>query len=50
MVRRKTLTDDGVAALKPRSKRYAHPDPELRLALYQSDAKRRQVIRRCGAR
>ena len=29
MVRRKTLTDDGVAALKPRSKRYAHPDPEL---------------------
>ena len=29
MARRKTLTDDGVAALKPRAKRYAHPDPEL---------------------
>ena len=29
MARRKTLTDDGVEALKPRSKRYAHPDPEL---------------------
>ncbi len=26
---RKTLTDKGVAALKPRAKRYAHPDPEL---------------------
>src|SRR4030095_10437279 len=29
MARRKTLTDDGVAALKPKLKRYAHPDPEL---------------------
>ena len=29
MARRKTLTDDGVQALKPRSKRYAHADPEL---------------------
>jgi integrase len=29
MARRKLLTDAGVAALKPRSKRYAHPDPEL---------------------
>ena len=29
MARRKTLSDDGVAALKPRSKRYPHPDPEL---------------------
>jgi integrase len=27
---RKTLTDKGVAALKPRTKRYAVPDPELR--------------------
>jgi integrase len=27
---RKTLTDRGVAALKPRSQRYAFPDPELR--------------------
>jgi integrase len=27
---RKTLTDKGVAALKPRPKRYAFPDPELR--------------------
>src|SRR5262245_25219425 len=27
---RKTLTDKGVAALKPRPKRYAVPDPELR--------------------
>jgi integrase len=27
---RKTLTDKGVAALKPRPKRYAYPDPELR--------------------
>jgi integrase len=27
---RKTLTDKGVAALKPRAKRYAFPDPELR--------------------
>jgi integrase len=26
---RKTLSDKGVAALKPRSKRYAFPDPEL---------------------
>ena len=26
---RKTLTDKGVAALKPRPKRYAYPDPEL---------------------
>ena len=29
MARRKTLTDDGVTALKPRVARYAHPDPEL---------------------
>jgi integrase len=27
---RKTLTDKGVAALKPRGRRYAFPDPELR--------------------
>ena len=27
---RKTITDKGVAALKPRAKRYAYPDPELR--------------------
>jgi integrase len=27
---RKSLTDKGVAALKPRATRYAHPDPELR--------------------
>jgi integrase len=27
---RKSLTDKGVAALKPRAARYAHPDPELR--------------------
>src|SRR5262245_44778505 len=27
---RKTLTDRGVAALKPRAKLYAFPDPELR--------------------
>jgi integrase len=27
---RKTLTDKGVAALKPRTERYAFPDPELR--------------------
>ena len=27
---RKTLTDKGVAALKPRASRYAFPDPELR--------------------
>jgi integrase len=27
---RKTLTDKGVAALKPRAQRYAYPDPELR--------------------
>lgn len=27
---RKTLTDKGVGNLKPRDKRYAHPDPELR--------------------
>jgi len=30
MSRRKTLSDNGVAALKPRSTRYALPDPELR--------------------
>jgi integrase len=27
---RKTLSDTGVAALKPRAQRYAYPDPELR--------------------
>ena len=27
---RKSLSDRGVSALKPRSKRYAFPDPELR--------------------
>ena len=27
---RKTLSDKGVAALKPRAARYALPDPELR--------------------
>jgi hypothetical protein len=27
---RKTLSDKGVAALKPRAQRYAFPDPELR--------------------
>jgi Arm DNA-binding domain len=27
---RKSLTDKGVAALKPRAARYAHADPELR--------------------
>ena len=27
---RKTLSDKGVAALKPRASRYAFPDPELR--------------------
>jgi hypothetical protein len=26
---RKSLSDAGVAALKPRAARYAHPDPEL---------------------
>lgn len=26
---RKSLTDKGVAAIKPRAKRYAFPDPEL---------------------
>jgi len=30
MTRRKTLSDNGVVALKPRAKRYAYPDPELR--------------------
>lgn len=30
MTRRKTLSDNGVTALKPRAKRYAYPDPELR--------------------
>src|SRR4029079_19280165 len=29
MARRKTLSDAGVEALRPTSKRYAHPDPEL---------------------
>ncbi len=28
MSRRKTLSDDGVKALKPRAERYMHPDPE----------------------
>ena len=27
---RKSLSDAGVAALKPRAARYAYPDPELR--------------------
>jgi hypothetical protein len=30
MSNRKTLTDKGVVALKPRAARYAFPDPELR--------------------
>ena len=30
MTSRKTLSDKGVAALKPRAARYSHPDPELR--------------------
>ena len=30
MAKRKTLSDKGVAALKPRAARYAFPDPELR--------------------
>ncbi len=30
MARRKTLSDLGVAALKPRAARYAEPDPEMR--------------------
>src|SRR4051812_40920418 len=30
MSRRKSLSDTGVAALKPRAARYAEPDPELR--------------------
>ena len=30
MARRKTLSDIGVAALKPRAARYTEPDPELR--------------------
>ena len=29
MARRRTLTDDGVKALKPRSQRYAYADPEM---------------------
>ena len=29
MARRSTLTDAGIANLKPRAQRYAHPDPEL---------------------
>jgi hypothetical protein len=29
LIMRKTLTDKGVEALKPRAERYAHPDPEL---------------------
>jgi hypothetical protein len=29
MARRKKLTDEGVESLNPKSKRYAHPDPEL---------------------
>jgi integrase len=29
MTRRKRLTDDGVANLKPGASRYAHPDPEM---------------------
>ena len=30
MTRRRTLTDTGVAVLRPRDGRYAVPDPELR--------------------
>ena len=29
MTRRKSLSDTGIAALKPRAARYAFPDPEL---------------------
>ena len=29
MARRKRLTDEGVAALRPQAKRYAFPDPEM---------------------
>ena len=30
MSRRRTLTDNGVAVLRPKAARYAVPDPELR--------------------
>ena len=43
---RKTLSDKGVAALKPRASRYAYPDPELRRALRPRHPGRRQVVRR----
>ena len=42
---RKTLTDKGIAALKPRPKRYAYPDPELARALRPRHARGRQVVR-----
>src|SRR5262245_10745774 len=46
---RKTLSDKGVAALKPRAQRYAFPDPELRghyVRIQPSGAKAYVVVTR----
>jgi integrase len=48
-MRRKTLSDLGVAALKPRASRYAFPDPELRghyVRVSPTGAKSYAVVRR----
>lgn len=48
-MRRKTLSDLGVAALKPRAARYAYPDPELRghyVRVSPSGSKSYAVVRR----
>ena len=47
---RKTLTDKGVAALKLRSKLYAHPDPQLPGHYIRSLTNRQEVLCRCGSR
>jgi hypothetical protein len=47
--KRKTLNNAGVAALKPKSKRYAHPDPEQRghyIRIQPSGAKTYVVVAR----
>ena len=48
-MRRKTLSDIGVANLKPRDKRYTYPDPELRghyVRVMPSGAKSYAVVSR----
>ena len=46
---RKTLTDKGVAAIKPRAKTYTHSDPMLPGHYVRVNSERHQIICRCSA-